>query len=61
MNLGFHAACKQELRELPELAARLFPVAENELSGQRGIPFRSIRLTDLMARGLVETDGSSGI
>jgi radical SAM superfamily enzyme YgiQ (UPF0313 family) len=61
MNLGFHAACQRELRELPELAARLFPVAESELSGQRGLPLRSMRLTDLMARGLGGPGGGVGI
>jgi radical SAM superfamily enzyme YgiQ (UPF0313 family) len=61
MNLGFHAACKHELRELPELAARLFPVPEGELSEQRGIPLRSLRLTDLLGRGLLEADGTGGI
>ncbi|UCF99374.1 MAG: B12-binding domain-containing radical SAM protein [Spirochaetaceae bacterium] len=60
MNLGFQAACKHELRELPELAARLFPVPESELSEQRGIPLRSLRLTDLMARGLLRADRSTG-
>jgi hypothetical protein len=61
MNLGFHAACKHELRELPELAAALFPVPETELSEQRGIPLRSMRVTDLLARGLRRADENSGI
>jgi len=60
MNLGFQAGCKHELRELPELAARLFPVQESELSEQRGFPLRSLRLSDLMARGLLKADGSTG-
>jgi radical SAM superfamily enzyme YgiQ (UPF0313 family) len=61
MNLGFQAACRRELRELPELASRLFPVPESELSEQRGIPVRSMRVTDLLARGWLRADESSGI
>jgi len=60
MNLGFQAACKHELRELPELAARLFPVPESELAAQRGFPLRSLRLADLLARGFLKADGSPG-
>jgi hypothetical protein len=60
MNLGFQAACKHELRELPELATRLFPVQESELSEQRGFPVRSLRLADLLARGFLKADGSTG-
>jgi radical SAM superfamily enzyme YgiQ (UPF0313 family) len=55
MNLGFQAGYRHELRELPELAARLFPVPESELSELRGLPLRSMRLADLMARGLLES------
>jgi hypothetical protein len=61
MNLGFQGACKHELRELPELAARLFPVPESELSEQRGIPLRSLRLSDLTARGLLRAEESTGV
>jgi radical SAM superfamily enzyme YgiQ (UPF0313 family) len=61
MNLGFHAACKHELRELPGLATRLFPVPETELSEQRGFPLRSMRVTDLLARGLLSAEESSVI
>jgi radical SAM superfamily enzyme YgiQ (UPF0313 family) len=60
MNLGFQGACKHELRELPELAARLFPVPESELSEQRGIPLRSLRLSDLTVRGLLRAEESTG-
>ena len=56
MNLGFQAACRHELRELPELASRLFPVPERELSQQRGIPLRSVRVTDLLGRGLLRAE-----
>jgi hypothetical protein len=56
MNLGFQAACRHELRELPELAARLFPVSQDELSAQRGIPLRSMRFADLKVRGLLGAD-----
>jgi len=60
MNLGFQAACRHELRELPDLAARLFPVQDSKLSEQRGFPLRSLRLTDLFGRGLLKGDGSTG-
>jgi radical SAM superfamily enzyme YgiQ (UPF0313 family) len=60
MNLGFQAACRQELRDLPELASRLFPVPEKELSEQRGIPLRSVRVKDLLGRGLLRADEGSG-
>jgi hypothetical protein len=61
MNLGFHGACKRELQELPELADRLFPVADSELSEQRGFPLRSMHLTDLLARGMAGTNGIGAI
>jgi radical SAM superfamily enzyme YgiQ (UPF0313 family) len=61
MNLGFHAASTHELRELPGLAAHLFPVPEHRLSEQKGIPLRSIRLTDLMARGMLGTEVRRGM
>ena len=61
MNLGFHAACRRELLELPELASRLFPVAESELSQQRGIPLRSVRVPDLLARGMLRANESRGV
>jgi radical SAM superfamily enzyme YgiQ (UPF0313 family) len=61
MNLGFHSACRRELLELPELASRLFPVAESELSQQRGIPLRSVRVPDLLARGMLRANESRGV
>jgi radical SAM superfamily enzyme YgiQ (UPF0313 family) len=61
MNLGFHSACRRELLELPELASRLFPVPESELSQQRGIPLRSVRVPDLLARGLLRANESRGV
>ncbi len=57
MNLGFQAGCKKELQELPGLAAELFPVQEELLTSQRGFPLRSLRLTDLIPRGLQKVDG----
>jgi hypothetical protein len=59
MNLGFQSACRHELRELSELASRLFPVPENQLSEQRGIPLRGMRVTDLLACGLLRPEGTS--
>jgi hypothetical protein len=60
MNLGFQAGCRHEQRELPELAARLYPVGESELSQQRGFPLRSLRLTDLFGRDLLKADVTAG-
>jgi radical SAM superfamily enzyme YgiQ (UPF0313 family) len=60
MNLGFQSACRHELRELPELASHLFPVPETQLSEQRGIPLRSMRVTDLLVRGLLRAEGNTG-
>jgi radical SAM superfamily enzyme YgiQ (UPF0313 family) len=57
MNLGFQVGCQHELRELPQLAARLFPVRESELAEQRGFPLRSLRLTDLLGRGVLKAGG----
>jgi radical SAM superfamily enzyme YgiQ (UPF0313 family) len=60
MNMGFQAACKHEQRELPTLADQLFAVPEDKLAEQRGFPLRSLRLSDLLARGLLRADGNSG-
>ena len=47
MNLGFQAGCRHELRELPDLAARLFPVSDQELAENRRFRLRALRLSDL--------------
>jgi len=59
MNLGFQAGCRHEQRELPELADRLFPAGDSELAERRGLPLRSMRLSDLFARGLLRAGEST--
>ncbi len=50
VNLGLHRGCRNDLKELPRLAARLFPEGEDRPGGRRPAPLWSLRWSDLLPR-----------
>ena len=50
MNIGFQRGCRAELKDLPRLAARLFPEGEAERGTGRRASLWDLRLGDLLPR-----------